>query len=383
MAVRISRAGLPARPRLLAPALIGVVAVLVLGGVGISLYTDLLWFRNVNASTVFTTVLTTKLLLFVGFGLLMATLVGANITVAYRVRPPFRPMSLEQQNLERYRVGVEPYLVPVLLLVSSVFGLFAGLSAAGRWQTWLLWRNRTDFGVIDPQFKRDVSYYAMTYPFQRFVLGFLLTAIILSVLAAAATHYLFGGLRLQTVGEKVSPAARAHLSVLVGVIVLLKAVAYYFDRFGLAFSNRGVVQGASYTDINSVLPAKNILIGVAVICSLLFFANIVVRNMADVSEVLALEEPVIFNCTGLGARELFDDDELIPVRGQLVFMAADERVDYCTHGSGEGLLYMFPRADGILLGGTFERNATHLEPDMETTARIVQQHARLFQGMRI
>ena len=111
--------------------------------------------------------------------------------------------------------------------------------------------------------------------------------------------------------------------------------------------------------------------------------NIVVRNMADVSEVLALEEPVIFNCTGLGARDLFDDDELIPVRGQLVFMAADERVDYCTHGSGEGLLYMFPRADGILLGGTFERNATHLEPDMETTARIVQQHARLFQGMRI
>ncbi len=288
MAVRISRAGLPARPRLLAPALIGVVAVLVLGGVGISLYTDLLWFRNVNASTVFTTVLTTKLLLFVGFGLLMATLVGANITVAYRVRPPFRPMSLEQQNLERYRVGVEPYLVPVLLLVSSVFGLFAGLSAAGRWQTWLLWRNRTDFGVIDPQFKRDVSYYAMTYPFQRFVLGFLLTAIILSVLAAAATHYLFGGLRLQTVGEKVSPAARAHLSVLVGVIVLLKAVAYYFDRFGLAFSNRGVVQGASYTDINSVLPAKNILIGVAVICSLLFFANIVVRNILLPAGALAL-----------------------------------------------------------------------------------------------
>ena len=111
--------------------------------------------------------------------------------------------------------------------------------------------------------------------------------------------------------------------------------------------------------------------------------NIVVRDFANVFEVLALSEPVIFNCTGLGARELFNDDELIPVRGQLVFMPADERVDYCTHGSGEGLLYMFPRADGLLLGGTFERGATHLEPDAETTARIVQEHARMFQQMRV
>ncbi len=288
MAVRTSRAGLPARPRLVTPVLVGGALVLALGGAGVSLFTDLLWFRSVGFVEVFSTVLTTKLLLFVGFGLLMAVLVGANITVAYRVRPPFRPMSLEQQNLERYRVGVEPYLVPLLLLASGVVGLFAGLSASSRWQTWLLWRNRTDFGVPDPQFARDVSYYAMTYPFQRFVLGFLLTAVVLSLIAAAATHYLFGGLRLQTAGEKVSPAARAHLSVLVGVIVLLKAVAYYLDRFGLAFSERGVVQGASFTDINAVLPAKNILIGVAVLCSLLFFANIVVRNILLPAGALAL-----------------------------------------------------------------------------------------------
>ena len=288
MAVRTPRAGLPARPRLLTPVLVVVALLLVLGGVGVSLYTDYLWFGDVGYTEVFSTVLTTRILLFIGFGLLMALVVGANITVAYRVRPPFRPMSLEQQNLERYRVGIEPYLVPLLLLVSGVFGLFAGLSASSRWQTWLLWRNRTDFGVADPQFGRDVSYFAMTYPFQRFVLGFLLTAVVLSLIAAAVTHYLFSGLRLQTAGEKVSPAARAHLSVLVGVIVLLKAVAYYLDRFGLAFSTRGRVQGASYTDVTSVLPAKNILIGVAILCALLFFANIVVRNILLPAGALAL-----------------------------------------------------------------------------------------------
>ena len=278
----------PARPRLLGPVLVVLAVILLLGGVGVSLYTDLLWFRSVDYTTVFTTVLTTKLLLFVLFGLLMAVLVGANVAVAYRVRPPFRPMSPEQQNLERYRVAVEPFLKPVLIGGAGVFGLFAGLSAAARWQTWLLWRNGTSFGQSDAQFGRDISYFAFTYPFQRFVLGFLLTAVVLSLLAAAATHYLFGGLRLQTVGEKVSPAARAHLSVLLGLVVLLKAFAYYLDRYGLAFSDRGYVQGPSFTDVNAVLPAKNILIGIAVICALLFFANIVVRNILLPAGALAL-----------------------------------------------------------------------------------------------
>ena len=288
MAVRTPGAGLPARPRLLAPALVVVAVLLIVGGVGIALYTDLLWFRQIGFATVFTTTLRTKLLLFFVFGLVMAVTVGVNLLIAYRSRPPFRPMSLEQQNLERYRVAVEPYLLPLVLLASSVFGLFAGLSAASRWQVWLLFSNRTSFGEKDAQFGKDISYFAMTYPFQRFVLGFLLTAVVLSLLAAAATHYLWGGVRLQTPGEKVSPAARAHLSVLVGIVVLLKAVGYYLDRFGLAFSERGRVQGASYTDVNAVLPAKSILAGIAVICALLFFANIVVRNILLPGGALAL-----------------------------------------------------------------------------------------------
>jgi glycine/D-amino acid oxidase-like deaminating enzyme len=100
-------------------------------------------------------------------------------------------------------------------------------------------------------------------------------------------------------------------------------------------------------------------------------------------ELPSLSEPVIFNCTGLGAKELFGDTELTPIRGQLAFMPADERIDYVTHGSGDGLLYMFPRADGILLGGAYERGATHLEPDAATTERIVNEHARMARAMRL
>ena len=85
-------------------------------------------------------------------------------------------------------------------------------------------------------------------------------------------------MRLQTPGPKWTPASRVHISILLGVFLLLKAVAYWLDRYGLAFSGRGIVTGPSYTDVHAVLPAKTILVFVAIICALLFFANSVTRN---------------------------------------------------------------------------------------------------------
>jgi glycine/D-amino acid oxidase-like deaminating enzyme len=111
--------------------------------------------------------------------------------------------------------------------------------------------------------------------------------------------------------------------------------------------------------------------------------RIVIRDFRDRGEILALDEPVIFNCTGLGAGALFGDGDLVPVRGQLVFVPPDDRLDYLTIGGGEGVLYMFPRSDGILLGGTFERGATNLSPEPATTERIVREHARIAREMRL
>jgi len=271
------RTPLPRRPRLLIP-LFALVALVIVVLIATRLWTDLLFYRSVNASRVFSTVLGTRTFLFVVFGLIMALAVGANIVVAFRLRPPFRPMSLEQQNLERYRVSVEPYLALLLVAVSAACGVLAGLSAAGRWQTWLSWRHGQQFGQRDAQFHRDISYFTFTYPFQRFLLGFAFTVLVLSLLAAAATHYLFGGIRLQTQGEKVVAAAKAHLSVLLALFMLLKAIAYYLDRFGLAFSPRGIVTGASYTDIHAVLPAKTILLFISLLCAVLFVYNIFQRG---------------------------------------------------------------------------------------------------------
>jgi uncharacterized membrane protein (UPF0182 family) len=264
------------RPRFLVPIVLTIIVLVILGAVFVNSYTDLLFFRSVHFSSVFTKVLGTRLVLFVIFGLIMAIAVATTIVIAYRLRPSIRPMSLEQQNLERYRLVLEPFHTWLLILIAGLAGILAGLSASGRWRTYLLWVNGQKFGVKDPQFHRDISYFMFTYPFQRFLLGFAFTVVVVCLVIAALTHYLFGGIRLQTQDrvEKVIPAAKVHLSVILGLFVLLKAVAYYFDRFGLAFSPRGKVTGASYTDVHAVLPAKTILLFISVLCAVLFIYNI-------------------------------------------------------------------------------------------------------------
>jgi uncharacterized protein len=261
-------------------AVIGLVILfIILARSFVSFYVDWLWYGEVGYRTVFGTQVRTRLLMFALFGVLMAGIIALNLYLAYRFRPPFRPMSLEQQNLERYRTALEPRLRLIAILVSGVLGLFAGITAQARWETWLLWRNGTQFGVADPQFGKDLSYYAFTYPFQRLLLGYAFTAVVLAFIAALVVHYLFGAVRLQTPGEKLTPAARVHLSVLLGVFVLLKAAAYFLDRYGLLFNDRDGRTGASYTDVNAVLPAKTILTVVALICAIAVLANIFLRNI--------------------------------------------------------------------------------------------------------
>ncbi len=259
---------------------LGVLAVLAMAFVMFAgFWTDWLWYRSVRYSSVFTTTLWTKIGLFAVFGLLMALAVGLNIWLAYRLRPPLSAMSLEQQSLDRYRMGVAPFKKWVLLAVTALVGLIAGASASGQWRTWLMWVNGVDFGEKDAQFGKDVAFYAFDLPWYRFLLAFGFAAVILSLIAAAITHYLYGGLRVTSPGARATAAATGHLSVLLGVFVSLKAVAYWLDRYGLAvkssdFKATGNWTGLRYVDANAFLPAKTILFCIAVICAVLFFATL-------------------------------------------------------------------------------------------------------------
>jgi uncharacterized membrane protein (UPF0182 family) len=272
---------------------LGAVAVLLVLftviGTLTNVYVDYLWFDETRYTEVFWTELQTRALLFAVAGVATGGLVATAVYLAYRFRPTFRPMSLEQQNLERYRQSLEPRRGLVLTSVAVVLGLFAGFTAQGSWQTWLTFRNSTDFGRTDPQFGTDLSFFVFDYPFYRLALGFGFAIVLLALIGSLLTHYVFGGLRLQTPGQKLTAAARVQLSVLLGLFLALKAVAYWLDRYGLVYSDRGeVFTGASYTDVNALLVPKTILVFVAAVCALAFFANIVVRNFLLPAAALVL-----------------------------------------------------------------------------------------------
>jgi uncharacterized membrane protein (UPF0182 family) len=276
-----------------AKVVIGSIAVLLVLFTAIgtltNVYVDYLWFDETRYTEVFWTELQTRALLFAVAGVATGGLTALAIYLAYRFRPAFRPMSLEQQNLERYRQSLEPRRTMVLSAVAVVVGLFAGFTAQGSWQTWLTFRHAVPFGKTDPEFGLDLSFFVFEYPFYRLLLSFGFAIVLLALIGSLLTHYVFGGLRLQTPGQKLTGAAMVQLSVLLGLFVALKALAYWFDRYGLVYSDRGeLFSGASYTDVNALLPAKTILVFAAAFCALAFFANVVVRNFRLPAAALVL-----------------------------------------------------------------------------------------------
>jgi D-amino-acid oxidase len=106
--------------------------------------------------------------------------------------------------------------------------------------------------------------------------------------------------------------------------------------------------------------------------------RVVVKDFRSREEIMRLPEPVVFNCTGLGARALFDDEKLGPVRGQLEILLPQPEVDYCYWGRG----YMFPRRDGIILGGTFDHDDWSLAPRADQGAEILEAHAEIMKGLK-
>lgn len=243
-------------------------------------YVDLLWFREVHFSGVFWTTFWTKAVLAAVFGLIFFLVLYANLLIVQRVAPRYRVLTPEQEIIERYRTAFEPYLRWLIPGLCLLIAAGVGIGVTKEWRTFLLWRNSggVSFGNPDPLFNRDPAFYVFDLPFLKFVQGWLFSSLVGVTVITAAAHYLWGGIRPQAIGEKVTPQVRAHMSVLLGLIVLAKAWGFYLGRFDLLTSPRGVVTGAGYTDIHAQLPALNLLMVVSVICAVLFFVNIRFRG---------------------------------------------------------------------------------------------------------
>jgi uncharacterized membrane protein (UPF0182 family) len=236
------------------------------------LYADWLWFQQLGFLKVLTTQWYAQLaLFFIGF-VAMAVPVFASIEIAFRFRPVYAKLN---SQLDRYQQVVEPLRRLAMYGIPSVIGIFAGASAASRWQTVLEYFNRTSFGTKDPQFHLDVSFYVFDLPFWRGIVAFASAVVIISVIAALATSYLYGAIRLNGRELRISRTARIQIATTVGIYIAIQAVSVWLDQYATVTSaSAGFLQtGAGYTEVNATIPAREILAVVAALVAILFFVT--------------------------------------------------------------------------------------------------------------
>jgi len=238
-----------------------------------ALYTEVLWFRELRHSNVFWTSFWTRLGLGAVFGGTFALVLAVNLWIVRRITPPDRMSKIPVEILSRYRATLKPYKYRVFAAFGILGGLIAGMRVASKWREYLLWRHAQPMGAKEPVFGRDAGFYVFKLPFLRAVFGWTFASLLAVTILVVFAHYFRGGIRPQRRGDRVGPEARAHLSILIGLLVLLKAWGYRLDMFGLLSSNRGVVSGAGYADVHAKLPALKILFVVAIVAAALLLWN--------------------------------------------------------------------------------------------------------------
>ena len=243
------------------------------------LYTDYRWFEEVGYTSVFVTELNTRVAIFFGAAIAFFVFYVINIAIARRLTPRFADESSRWTQLAMFAgKSITFLLVSAGLLLAFIVGMFA----QNEWLTFLRLANAAPFGVSDPIFGQDAAFYVFTLPVYRFLVSWGGSAIVLAAFATGAT-YLLGLGRIQWTN-----AVKAHLSFLGFLFLLINAWSYQLDKYELVFSPRGVVFGASYTDVNAQIPAYNILSILALALAVLLLVNVFVRALKAIGIAVAL-----------------------------------------------------------------------------------------------
>ena len=245
--------------------------VLVFGRAIARFYVDYLWHEALGREDVFWGVLTAKLTLFFAFFAIFAVIAGINLWIADRVAPDSFPANVHPY-VERFHEVFGHRLRLVRYAFALVFALLLALPAVALWQDWLLFRNAREFGIADAQFGADVGFYIFQLPFLSFLLNWLFASLIVVLFLTAAAHILNGGVVFVSPMPVVRQATKAHVAVLLAVLAVVKAGDYWLDRYAITNTERGIVQGATYSVVKAQLPAIMLLILIALLTAGLYMS---------------------------------------------------------------------------------------------------------------
>ena len=267
----------PATPstsrRILAISVAIIAALIAAFFVFSSLYTEFLWFDQLEFSSVLTTQwIATATMFAVGF-LGMALPIFLCIQLAYRLRPVYVRLS---SQLDRYQEVIEPLRRLAMWGMPVFFGVFAGFAAAGNWKTAWLWANGVTTDTLDPQFGVDTGFYLFAMPFYSALLAFASAVLLLCLVITALVSYLYGSVRIGQRELRISKPARIQLAVLAGLYLAVQAVSLWLDRYLTLVQPEGRITGAAYTGANATIPGLAILSIIAAVVAVLFLVTAVI-----------------------------------------------------------------------------------------------------------
>ena len=247
--------------------------VLLLSGNIVTLYTDGLWFQEIDQFPVFLTVLLTQLKLGFLLGFIFFVLLYANMIWAHRYRTAAKWHRTEQWLELPLRTQLDPHISKVIPTLALLFAFFVGLSGAVQWENFLLFKNPTSFGITDPVFGQDYAYYTFQYPFLKYIQGWLTSILFLIMLFTAIIYFYHGGWGVTKQGIFMDSTPKRHLLILTAALLATKAFGYRLSAYELLFTIRGVVTGAIYADVHARIPALNLLTVLALIAAAAVFGG--------------------------------------------------------------------------------------------------------------
>lgn len=234
----------------------------------IGFLTDWSWYGSLGLDSILWTRIAASLGLFAAGFVLTWIFLLANYWIVRRIEP----LGLASTPVQQISDALGIRIPAITVVVFTLFALLLGLNVAAEWSQLLLFLNQLDFGVVDPVFNRDVSFYVFTLPILQIARGWLQAVILVSL----ATVVVASGMGWR--GWRMRSGTLVHLGVLGALFLGLMALGYQIDAAQLVYSERGAVFGAGYTDVNAQLPAYNLLTGVTLIAALLLVVTASLRR---------------------------------------------------------------------------------------------------------
>lgn len=255
------------------------IAVVVVQGLA-SFYVNYLWFNSAGVGMVWRAIVASKLGLAGVFVVVAMALVWSSLWLADKIAQRTLFLPAESDLVRRYHAAVFPHAFLLRTAVSLLVALALGAGTSSQWEHWLLFNHAVRFGVTDPEFHRDASFYIFRLPFLSFLVDWTLVALLVTFLVSLLAHFLNGTIRVQGPAH-VEPRAIAHLSLLLGVMALVRAWAYYYvDRYALEVPHNGAAAAAAgSTGISVRLPAITLLAVISLIAFVMLVVNVYQRTL--------------------------------------------------------------------------------------------------------